>query len=256
MEPDKEQSVEFTMNDGEPETKIIKSGDKETVTKKESDIVNLNVGGRIYTTTRNTLSSKRGDDGNFFTQLLDNDKSGRIPCERDEKGRIFIDRSGKIFEDVLDFLRNGEILAETNTKRRKIERELDFFQIAVKQKKPDDTLLGNIPRPGQIFFDLCKEKKAEISKEVDANAEDIERSIRVQINRLSMKWTLHRADPFGWTDGGAHPKCIIRGNLEDTARDFMIKELETRWNLKRPWSPNKQPDAQIEFDLKHFMNDE
>ena len=59
-------------------------------------MIRLNVGGRHFDVAPETLSGAA-----FFEPLL----SGRMPFALDENGRIFIDRSGKIFEHVLQFLR-------------------------------------------------------------------------------------------------------------------------------------------------------
>lgn len=83
------------------------------------NIVDLNVGGIRFTTTVSTLTS-RGE--NFFTGLL----SGKYGSSKDERcgrdriiqfvanqnysGAYFIDRNGRYFEFILDFLRTGIVL--------------------------------------------------------------------------------------------------------------------------------------------------
>ncbi len=65
----------------------------------KSDVVKLNVGGVIYTTTSRTLLS-RGE--NFFTALLSN----KVPTTILDDA-YFIDRNGHYFAPVLDYLRTG-----------------------------------------------------------------------------------------------------------------------------------------------------
>lgn len=67
-----------------------------------NQIVKLNIGGYKYETTVNTLTS---GNPNFFSSLLLND----IPSFQDENGYYFIDRDGKYFEPILEFLRTGEM---------------------------------------------------------------------------------------------------------------------------------------------------
>eukprot|EP01095_Lingulamoeba_sp_RSL-Kostka_P007841 TRINITY_DN2551_c0_g1_i1.p1 TRINITY_DN2551_c0_g1~~TRINITY_DN2551_c0_g1_i1.p1 ORF type:complete len:282 (+),score=43.59 TRINITY_DN2551_c0_g1_i1:158-1003(+) len=69
-----------------------------------NSIIKLNIGGWKYCTSRSTLFSNQP---NFFTRLIENDENGRVPCLRDEDGYIFVDRNGRIFEIVLDYLRTG-----------------------------------------------------------------------------------------------------------------------------------------------------
>jgi hypothetical protein len=68
-----------------------------------SSIVTLNVGGSIYTTTLATLTSS--GEGNYFSCLL----SDRFPTLRDANGNIFVDRDGKTFRYILNFLRTGAL---------------------------------------------------------------------------------------------------------------------------------------------------
>ncbi|VDO26476.1 unnamed protein product [Onchocerca flexuosa] len=65
-------------------------------------IINLNVGGRRFATSRQTLT---WIPDTFFTSLL----SGRIPTVRDETDAIFIDRDPEIFRIILNYLRTKQI---------------------------------------------------------------------------------------------------------------------------------------------------
>nr|XP_023029575.1 BTB/POZ domain-containing protein KCTD3 [Leptinotarsa decemlineata] len=86
------------------------------------DILQLNVGGKRFSTSRQTLTSI---PDTFFTALL----SGRISSLRDEKGAIFIDRDPKIFSIVLNYLRTREI--ELNgTDLRTLRHEAEYYNIA------------------------------------------------------------------------------------------------------------------------------
>lgn len=66
------------------------------------DILHLNVGGKRFSTSRQTLLSI---PDTFFTALL----SGRIASLKDEKGCIFIDRDPNLFLVILNYLRTREI---------------------------------------------------------------------------------------------------------------------------------------------------
>lgn len=70
-------------------------------------IVKLNVGGRKFETTEATLASK-GD--NFLTALV----TSQMPTLRDDTGRIFIDRSGALFEVLLEYLRTSTLQIPPN----------------------------------------------------------------------------------------------------------------------------------------------
>ncbi|KAK9892287.1 hypothetical protein WA026_019094 [Henosepilachna vigintioctopunctata] len=87
-----------------------------------ADILHLNVGGKKFSTSRQTLTSI---PDTFFTALL----SGRISSLRDEKGCIFIDRDPKIFSLILNYLRTREIdLNGVNL--RIVRHEAEYYNIA------------------------------------------------------------------------------------------------------------------------------
>ncbi|VDK42203.1 unnamed protein product [Anisakis simplex] len=65
-------------------------------------IVNLNVGGQRFATSRHTLT---WISDSFFTSLL----SGRIPTVRDDTGAIFIDRDPSLFRIILNYLRTRQV---------------------------------------------------------------------------------------------------------------------------------------------------
>ncbi|XP_044746905.1 BTB/POZ domain-containing protein KCTD3 isoform X3 [Coccinella septempunctata] len=87
-----------------------------------ADILHLNVGGKRFSTSRQTLTSI---PDTFFTALI----SGRISSLRDEKGCIFIDRDPKIFSLILNYLRTREIeLSGVNL--RILRHEAEYYNIA------------------------------------------------------------------------------------------------------------------------------
>ncbi|XP_055522072.1 BTB/POZ domain-containing protein KCTD14-like, partial [Leucoraja erinacea] len=66
-----------------------------------SKVINLNVGGQIYTTTLDTLTQFPGSKlSQMFTGPT------RLPV--DSRGRLFIDRKGIFFKYILEFLRTRE----------------------------------------------------------------------------------------------------------------------------------------------------
>ena len=62
------------------------------------DLVTLNVGGCLYTTTVTTLTT-------YPDSMLGSMFSGRCPSHRDQNGNYVIDGDGPIFRHVLNFLR-------------------------------------------------------------------------------------------------------------------------------------------------------
>lgn len=71
-------------------------------TARSGEIIHLNVGGKRFSTSRQTLTWV---PDSFFSSLL----SGRISTLKDETGAIFIDRDPSLFASILNFLRTKEL---------------------------------------------------------------------------------------------------------------------------------------------------
>ncbi|XP_072050109.1 BTB/POZ domain-containing protein KCTD6-like [Amphiura filiformis] len=88
-----------------------------------AEIVKLNVGGVIYTTSRSTLTK-------YPNSMLGTMFSGRLPTTKDEHGNYWIDSNGEIFRYVLDFLRHGCLTIPEHFKDFELlEKEADFYQL-------------------------------------------------------------------------------------------------------------------------------
>jgi hypothetical protein len=90
------------------------------------EVIDLNVGGQYFTTTRTTLCSVKGS-------MLEAMFSGRWQLPTDTKGRYFIDRNPKYFGRILDFLREPTremIFPKDKDKLEFLKRELEFFGLA------------------------------------------------------------------------------------------------------------------------------
>ena len=64
--------------------------------------IQLDVGGKFFTTSITTLT--RESDSMLASMF-----SGRFPIKKDENGRVFIDRDGRAFDIILNYLREGEV---------------------------------------------------------------------------------------------------------------------------------------------------
>eukprot|EP01095_Lingulamoeba_sp_RSL-Kostka_P014006 TRINITY_DN596_c0_g2_i1.p1 TRINITY_DN596_c0_g2~~TRINITY_DN596_c0_g2_i1.p1 ORF type:complete len:378 (-),score=117.67 TRINITY_DN596_c0_g2_i1:352-1401(-) len=68
------------------------------------NIIALNVGGKLFYTTKSTLLNQSFEN-TFFHSLL----SEKFDSTKDKNGAYFIDRDGDIFEHILYFLRTGNL---------------------------------------------------------------------------------------------------------------------------------------------------
>ena len=89
------------------------------------DIVKLNVGGRIYSTSRSILTR-------YPDSMLGAMFGGNLPLENntDSDGNYFIDRDGELFRYILNFLRVSKlILPNSFQDTEAFQMEVDFYQI-------------------------------------------------------------------------------------------------------------------------------
>lgn len=90
------------------------------------EVIELNVGGVYYTTTRTTLTS---DKNSRLADLFDeNNQSSTLLT--DAKGRIVFDRDGVLFRFVLDYLRDDAIqLPDGFREKQRLLKEAEYFKI-------------------------------------------------------------------------------------------------------------------------------
>jgi len=85
-------------------------------------LVNLNVGGKKFKTTVDTLTKY---EDSIFPVLL----SGKF--KEDPEKEIFIDRDGQAFKYIMTFLRNGEYIAPSDPAMQKLVMcEIDYFGLS------------------------------------------------------------------------------------------------------------------------------
>ncbi|EDO34699.1 predicted protein [Nematostella vectensis] len=86
-------------------------------------VVELNVGGQLYTTSLPTLLK---DSESLLSSMF----SGRQKIPRDSRGRFFIDRDGVLFRYILDYLRNCKLaLPEGFNERERLTMEAEHFKL-------------------------------------------------------------------------------------------------------------------------------
>eukprot|EP00128_Syssomonas_multiformis_P009059 Colp12_sorted_trinity150504_noHs@23235 len=100
-----------------------------------SDWIKLNIGGKIFETTRMTLSR----DPNCFLAKLCCEESS-IPALKDDNGAYLIDRDPHYFAPVLNFLRHGKLIMDDHVSAWGVLAEAEFYGVTELINKLKDML--------------------------------------------------------------------------------------------------------------------
>ncbi len=97
--------------------------------EEDDGVVDLNVGGMLYSTTRTTLLR--------YDSMLAAMFSGRHELKRRADRRVFIDRDGELSKYVLQYLRDGDLDVAYLDKglRERLKREAAFYCLPGLEKK-------------------------------------------------------------------------------------------------------------------------
>ena len=166
-------------------------------------ILNLNVGGFVYTTTLNTITR---DPNSMLGRMF----SGRQKIAKDSKGNYFIDRDGSLFRHVLNFLRTRELcLPQPFDEFEQLSAEAEFYQVGdlIKAIQTRREGRGRNPSPsdGLGAITIADDKRGtlflagreELIKEVFEGSMNISEVTRVYFgfNRYIQTW-IPKADAF------------------------------------------------------------
>ncbi|XP_068309968.1 FH protein interacting protein FIP2-like [Pyrus communis] len=88
-----------------------------------SSLVHLNVGGNKFSTTVGTLTQRQPDS------MLAAMFSVRHTLRQDKEGYVFIDRDGKHFRHILNWLRDGEIPKLEASQYAELVKEAKYYQL-------------------------------------------------------------------------------------------------------------------------------
>uniref|UniRef100_A0A4W4DR06 KHA domain-containing protein n=1 Tax=Electrophorus electricus TaxID=8005 RepID=A0A4W4DR06_ELEEL len=151
--------------------------DPQTEGKAEDDLsgshtdwLTLNIGGRLFTTTRSTLVSKE-PDSMLAHMFGEKDVWGN---KRDQRGAYLIDRSPEYFEPILNYLRHGQLIVNEGVNLLGVLEEARFFgieqlaeqlEVAIKNSHPPEDH-SPISRKEFVRFLLATPTKSELRCQV------------------------------------------------------------------------------------------
>ncbi|XP_048498351.1 FH protein interacting protein FIP2 isoform X2 [Beta vulgaris subsp. vulgaris] len=113
-------------------------------------IVRLNIGGKKFCTTVDTLTQR--DPDSMLAAMF----SGRhTVCQDPDKGYIFVDRDGEHFRHILNWLRDGVIPTLKDSDYAELLREAEYYQLlgliegintALNKRKDEDEFNSELTR--------------------------------------------------------------------------------------------------------------
>uniref|UniRef100_A0A182QED4 BTB domain-containing protein n=1 Tax=Anopheles farauti TaxID=69004 RepID=A0A182QED4_9DIPT len=86
--------------------------------------ITLNVGGKIFNTTRLTLTNR--EPNSMLARMFAEDAQMN-PSERDAQGAYLIDRNGHYFRPILDYLRHGRVVHDKHVSLQGIIEEAKYY---------------------------------------------------------------------------------------------------------------------------------
>lgn len=94
---------------------------------EKDTVVELNVGGVHYTSTRKTLAS---DKNSRLGEWFDVSNTSSSTLLKDAKGRYFLDRDGVLFRYILDYLRDDAIhLPDGFREKQRLLKEAEYLKL-------------------------------------------------------------------------------------------------------------------------------
>lgn len=113
----------------------------------DSDWITLNVGGRKFTTSKVTLTTKEPDS------MLARMFSSPWKSKTDAKGAFLIDRSPTYFEPILNYLRSGELIIDNGINCRGVLAEAKFYGLNSVVEQLEARIQAELPRTESTPFD-------------------------------------------------------------------------------------------------------
>jgi len=165
--------------------------------------VKLNVGGKIFQTTRQTLSREAGS---FLDRLSQEDKD--LPSEKDGSGCYLVDRDGEYFSVVLNYMRHGKLVVDRGLSEEGVLEEAEFY---------------NLPRLIAICHEKIHEKekarKEALTKHVYRVLQCHEDELTSVISAMSDGWKFQQLVPIGQSfhSSEMHPEylCVVSREYPD-----------------------------------------
>ena len=225
----------------------------------ENKLIKFNVGGVKCQTTWATISM-RGE--NFLTMLVRHVLlSKQMTSTVDEEGCFFIDRNGKLFEVILDYLRTGDLFVPAGLEAKNVEREFQFYQIAL----PVPTNLC-VPLLQNLMNESEPMKEAE--KFLQHSWEEIEECIRRRASSCEDSYRLTCSKYwYKLADGGHNVEVGLKNKFKfqkqislDKIIRCIARLIKKKWGLRtsvstQRWKEAQRTDYNLDIEWAEIVNE-
>jgi hypothetical protein len=196
-----------------------------------SNWIKLNVGGTHFRTTRSTLCR---DTKSFLYRLCQEDSS--LDSDRDETGAYLIDRSGRYFEPVLNYLRDGDLVVEPNLAVEGILKEAEFYNISELIK------LCKAKIEQKKLLEKTKEPKKHVYRVLQCHEDELTQMVSTMSDGWKFEQLINVGSSYAYGNDGDQSEflCVVsrecentvsphdRGKLEPTDRAKIIQSKASR----------------------------
>ncbi|CAK5073747.1 unnamed protein product [Meloidogyne enterolobii] len=204
--------INHEMKDGTKSTDFEETVDTNGILPKSRSWIKLNVGGKLFMTTIQTLCR---ESGSFLARLSQEDRS--LPSEKDESGFYLIDRDSDYFSSVLNYLRHGKVILDHGLSEEGLREEAEFY---------------NLPK----LIALCKERIADRERQRKSLTKHVYRVLQCHedeltnvISAMSDGWKFEQLVPIGQS---SHPSesgqpeylCVVSREYPVSANDGQNNE--------------------------------
>jgi len=173
---------------------------RQLISTEHDEWVVLNVGGYRYETYASTL---RSYPETMLARMFDPDN--RKILQKDKNGEYLIDRNGRAFESVLEYLRTGRVFLAPGVTEEQLSIEFDYFQL------PMTAELGHRDFSKQFSQPLhWQEEAMRLFDKVSHDIFDAIRKETIEGANYSLRIALLPVDELYNCQGRLGP--IVRGN--------------------------------------------
>jgi len=212
------------------------------------EVISLNVGGHIYTTTLCTL--RKLEPNSMLARMF----SGLMGVRKDAHGNYFIDRDGTHFGYILNYLRDGDVDLPSNPLiRKQLLRECLFYQVQGLIERLGAGAIGEglIPPPAMASAAPNPSSSSPSSSPPSSPGSSVASSYFISLSSPSSS---SAANTSNWVAAVPPSSCIMldQAVLYGIQKEFLFQKHRRVWEETKV-AIKKEFEAQAQSESSHLM---